>query len=223
VPALPLAKDEASYLAAFLARVTGWDDRAAVRLQVRRGHVGCYAPSPLDVLAVVVLPLAGRGDDVDGVDEMDTTVSAGRLRDVIGDVALVGAVTDVTVPDPITGSPSLAVLPPVGPWAPGERGVAGDLLPRVAEAVAGFRASVPATGSFHADLVAEAAWDAPGWGGVPMRALHAAKLLGFLAHPGARVETGTSPGWKRLVTPGGQIFVRNATTPVRLSVVPVRE
>jgi hypothetical protein len=218
VAVLALAKDEASYLAAFLARVTGWDDRAAVRLQVRRGHVGCYAPSPLDVLAVVVLPLAVQSDD--GV---DTTVSAGRLRDVIGDVARLGATSDVTVPDPITGSPSLAVLPPVGPWAPGERGIAGDLLPRVEDAVAGFRASVPATGSFHADLVAEATWDAPGWGGVPMRALHAAKLLGFLAHSGARVESGTAPGWKRLVTPGGQVFVRNATTPVRLSVVPVRE
>ena len=214
---LPLAKDEASYLAAFLARVAGWDDRAAVRLQVRRGHVGCYAPSPLDVLGFVVLPLASPPAAVDG---LDTTVSAGRLRDVIGDVARLGGAADVAVPDPIAGSPSLAVLPPVGPWAPGERGIAGDLLPRVEEAVAGFRAAVPATGSFHADLVAEAAWDAPGWGGVPMRALHAAKLLGFLAHAGARVESGTTPGWKRLITPGGQVFVRNATTPVRLSVVP---
>jgi hypothetical protein len=53
-----------------------------------------------------------------------------------------------------------------------------------------------------------------------MRALHAARLLGFLTHPGARVETALVPGWKRLVTPGGQIFVRNSAGPVRLSLVP---
>ena len=215
--ALPLAKGEATYLAAFLSRITGWDERAAVRLQVRRGHVGCYAPSPLDVLTLVVVPLRADAEALDG---FDTTVSAGRLRDVVGDVAQLPAAAQVSVPDSVTGSASLAVLPPVGPWSPGERGVAGDLVPKVDAAVATFRASVPAGGSFHAELVAEAAWDAPGWGGVPMRALHAAKLLGFLAHAGARVETGNAPGWKRLMTPGGQVFVRNATTPVRLSVVP---
>lgn len=215
--ALPLAKDEASYLAAFLGRVTGWDDRAAVRLQVRRGHVGCYAPSPLDVLALVVLPLSAR-DAADALDGLDTTVSAGRLRDVVGDVARLASSTDIAVPDPVTGSASLAVLPPVGPWSPGERGLAGDIAPKVDEAVAAFRAQVPQTGSFHAELLAEATWDAAGWGGVPMRALHAARLLGFLGHPGARIETGTTSGWKRLVTPAGQVFVRSAA-PVRLSVV----
>jgi len=220
VAALPLAKGEATYLAAFLSRVAGWDERAAVRLQVRRGHVGCYAPSPLDVLALVVVPLGAGADALDG---LDATVSAGRLRDIVGDVSQLSGAVEIAVPDAITGSPSLAVLPPVGPWSPGERGVAGDLVPKVDAAVAAFRASVPASGSFHAELVAEAAWDAPGWGGVPMRALHAAKLLGFLAHAGARVETGNAPGWKRLMTPGGQVFARNATTPVRLSVVPVRE
>ena len=53
-----------------------------------------------------------------------------------------------------------------------------------------------------------------------MRALHAARLMGFLAHPGARVESGTTPGWKRFVSPAGQVFVRTTTSPVRLSVVP---
>ena len=66
----------------------------------------------------------------------------------------------------------------------------------------------------------EATWDKPGWGGLPMRALHAARLLGFLTHPGARIETATVSGWKRLVTPAGQVFVRNTAGPVRLSLVP---
>lgn len=210
-----LAKDEAAYLAAFLGRVTGWDDRSAVRVQVRGAVLGVYAPSPLDVLAFVALPLVASADE-----SIDRTVSAGRVRDILGDVSRLGPSTQLVLPDEITGSPTLAVLPPTSPWSPGERGMAGDLTPRIDAAVAEFRASVPRSGSVHAELLAEATWDRPGWGGVPMRALHAARLLGFLTHPGARVETATVSGWKRLVTPAGQIFVRNTAGPVRLSLVP---
>jgi hypothetical protein len=213
-----LAKDEASYLAAFLSRTTSWDERAAARLVVRPSAVGVYAPNPLDVLVFVAVPLAEPFVPLEGT-SLDVTVSAGRLRDIIGDVAQLGARTEARIPDPVTGSASLAVLPPASPWSPGERGIAGDLVPRVDAAVAEFRARVPATGGIQAELVAEATWDAPGWGGVPMRALHAARLMGFLTHPGARVETGTTTGWKRLVTPGGQVFVRSTAAPVRLSVV----
>ena len=214
-----MGKDEALHLAAYLGRIVGWDERAAVRVQARGGVVGIFAPCPLDVLVFVALPLS---EPV--VEPLDTTVSAGRLRDVIGDVARLApdTDTDVTLPDAVTGSTSLAVLPPTSPWAPGERGMAGDVIPKVDEAVAKFRASVPSTGSFQSELLAEAAWDAPGWGGVPMRALHAARLVGFLTHPGARIETGTTSGWKRFSAPGGQVFVRNAAGPVRLSLVPRR-
>jgi hypothetical protein len=212
---LTLARDEAGFLAAYLARVVGWDDRAAVRVQARSSVVGVYAPSPLDVLAFVALPLA-----VPVVDDVDVTVSAGRLRDIVGDVTRLPESTDVRLPDPVTGSPSLAVLPPRGTWMQGERGMAGDVSPLVDDAVARFRASVPRAGSLNSELLAEATWDAPGWGGLPMRALHAARLLGFLTHPGARIETATISGWKRLVTPAGQVFVRSVTGPARLSLVP---
>lgn len=214
---LRMRKDELLHLAAFLGRIVGWDERAAVRVQARGGVVGIFAPCPLDVLVFVALPLA---EPV--AESLDTTVSAGRLRDIIGDVATLAPETDLVLPDPVTGSSSLAVLPPTSPWSPGERGMAGDVIGKVDEAVARFRASVPSTGSFQAELLAEAAWDAPGWGGVPMRALHAARLVGFLTHPGARIETGTTSGWKRFSAPGGQVFVRNAAGPVRLSLVPRR-
>ena len=213
---LRLARDEAGFLAAFLARVVGWDDRAAVRVQARGRVVGVYAPSPLDVLAFVALPLA------EDVDDVDVTVSAGRLRDVVGDVSRLPDVSIVPLPDPVTGSASLAVLPPRDTWLQGEKGIAGDIAPLVDAAVERFRASVPRQGSFNAELVAEATWDAPGWGGLPMRALHAARLLGFLNHPGAHVQTSTISGWKRLTTPAGQVFVRNVTGPVKLSLVPQR-
>jgi hypothetical protein len=215
VTSLHLGRDEALHLASFLGRIVSWDERAAVRVQSRGGVVGVYAPCPLDVLVFVALPLTASPDE-----SIDTTVSAGRLRDVIGDIARLAPESDVALPDPVTGSASLAVLPPASPWSPGERGMAGDVSAKVDDAVAAFRASVPSTGSFHAELVAEATWDAPGWGGLPMRALHAARLLGFLTHPGARIETATVSGWKRLVTPAGQVFVRSAAGPARLSLVP---
>ena len=215
-----LAKDEALHLALFLGRVIGWDERAAARIVTRGGVVGIYAPLPMDVLALIVLPLAASAEATEGeTPEIDATVSAGRMRDIIADVSRLAPVTDLVIPDSVTGSPSLALLPPQSRWLPGERGMAGDLAPMVDSAVAAFRAHVPVSGSLHATLLAESAWDAPGWGGLPMRALHAARLLCFISHPGARIESGTVSGWKRLVTPGGQVFVRTQSG-ARLSLVP---
>ena len=217
---LQLAPAEAAYVAAFLARLRSWDERAAVRAQARGAVLGVYGALPMDALALIVVPLAEpvAGTALDG---LDATVSAGRLRDILGDVALVEAATAakvVRLPDPVTGPPSLGLLPPRGGWSPGEEGLAGALAPLVDAAVAGFRADVPASGWFNAELVAEATWDADGFGGVPMRALHAARLLGFLSQPDAQVRTATAPGWRRLVTPAGQVFVRSEVP--GLSVVP---
>jgi hypothetical protein len=217
-----LAKDEVLHLAAFLGRILGWDERSAVRI-VQRGKVlGFYSALPMDVLAFIALPALIDGTH-DVETELDVTVSAGRLRDIIGDTSKLEAVTDIRIPDPVAGSPALAVLPPAGPWSSGEKGMAGDLAPVVDAAVAEFRAQVPKSGSLNSTLLAESTWDAPGYGALPMRALHAARLLGFLSHPGARIETGNISGWKRLVTPSGQIFVRSNSMPAKLSLVPKKK
>ena len=39
-----MGKDEALHLAAYLGRIVGWDERAAVRVQARGGVVGIFAP-----------------------------------------------------------------------------------------------------------------------------------------------------------------------------------
>ena len=214
-----LAKDEVLHLAGFLGRILGWDERSAVRIVQRGRVVGFYSALPMDVLAFIALP--GEVADPNGVaiEDLDVTVSAGRLRDIIGDTAALGSVVDVRLPDAVAGSPALAMLPPAGPWSPGEKGMAGDLAPAVDTAVAEFRSQVPKSGSLNSTLLAEAAWDAPGYGALPMRALHAARLLGFLSHAGARIETATITGWKRLSTPSGQIFVRSTALPDKLAVV----
>jgi hypothetical protein len=214
-----LAKDEVLHLAGFLGRILGWDERSAVRIVQRGRVVGFYSALPMDVLAFIALP--GDVADPNGlaIEDLDVTVSAGRLRDIIGDTAALGPVVDVRLPDLVAGSPALAMLPPAGPWSPGEKGMAGDLAPAVDAAVAEFRSQVPKSGSLNSTLLAEAAWDAPGYGALPMRALHAARLLGFLSHAGARIETATITGWKRLSTPSGQIFVRSTALPPKLAVI----
>ncbi len=207
--AVVLAHPELTYLAAYLGRLRNWDERSAVRMQVRGGVVGLYGSLPMEALALVVVPLAqsAAGTDLDG---FDRTVSAGRLRDVIGNPGDdATAVRELRIPDEIAGPASLADLPPRSGWYPGESALARDVVPRVEEAVAAFRSQVPAAGALNAELVAWSTWDGEGWGGVPMRALHAAQLLGFLAHAAAQVRTATALGWTRLVTPAGQVFVRD--------------
>lgn len=202
---LALAAAEAGFLAAYLGRIRSWDQWAAVRLQVRGTVVGAYASLPMGVLSLVALPLA-EPPYGDTARDLDVTVLAGRLRDILGDVSAPGP-RSVRVPDEVAGPPELTRLPPRSGWSVRETGVAGALTPLVTAAVAGFRDVVPAGGSLMADLVAAQSWDGPGWGGVPLAGLHAASLLGFLAHPQAPVRSAEAPGWCRLVTPAGQVFV----------------
>lgn len=204
---LALAPTEATFLAGYLGRLRSWDEWAAVRLQVRGRVVGVYAALPMGVLSLVVLPLAAPPADADTAD-LDVTVLAGRFRDILGDVSAAAPGTrQVQVPDEVSGPVALTRLPPRDGWSQIQSGVADDLAAPVAAAVAAFREQVPAGGSLMADLVAAQAWDGPGWGGVPLAGLHAASLLGFLAQPQAPVRTAEAPGWSRLVTPAGQVFV----------------
>lgn len=208
---LRLAAPEVTYLAGYLGRLRSWDEWAAVRLQAYRSVVGVYGALPMGALALIVVPLASAPDD-DGLEGLDVTVLAGRLRDILGDVSpavpATGASTrEIRLPDPVSTAGALTRLPPRGGWSDGESGLAGDLSPQVEAAVARYRAEVPAGGSLIADLAASRTWDGPGWGGVPLAGLHAASLLGFLAHPEAPVRTAFTSGWCRLVTPAGQVFV----------------
>ena len=215
--AIALHDDEAAHLAGYTARLVAWDARAAVRVQVRGGLVGVYGAPPLDCLTLLVLPLAEPADD--GAEGTDTVVSAGRLRDILGDVTAAWrtAARTLPLPDPIGPRAELAVLPPREGWLPGEQGLAGDVSPLVAAAAARARAALEAApDASDADRqgIVDEVWAQPGWGGLPLPALHAARGLGFLAHDGARVATATAPGWKRFTAPGGQVFVRTAGVPV---------
>jgi hypothetical protein len=214
---LRLRYEEAAFLAGVLSRIDRWEPGAAVRVQRRGSSLGVYAAPPLGCLALVVLPAAEPAGDERAVDEV---VSAGRLRDIIGDVSSRRGpddVREVRLPDAVGPVAGLAVLPPRDGWLPGDHGVAGDVLPRVERAVADFRAqsaASPAQDPATLAAIAEQVWARPGWAGLPLQALHAAVLLGLLPHAGMRVAAATTPGWKRLTTPVGQVFVRSGAPPV---------
>jgi len=219
---LSLRHDEAAYLAAYLRRLMMWDERTCVRLQVSGGSLGVYGVPPLDCLAFIAVPLDG-----DHSEPLDRVVSAGRLRDVLGEVSPIrwGASRSFPVPDDVGAVAALSVLPPRGPWLPAERGLAGDVRPIVAAGVEEFRAKAEPWGdSSPADLEALArdVWSRPGWGGLPLASLHAASLLGFIPHDGLQVSTSTCEGWKRFAAPGGMTFVRTSGLPPTLSLAVLR-
>jgi len=214
--ALTLPANEARLLAAHLDRLVTWDPRTPVRLVARARALGVYSAPPMDVMAFVALPLA---EPVDG--ELDSTTHASDLRTSLGDDGR------LAVPPVVLGDAALAVLPPSDTWQLPIAGVSGDIVPLVDTAVAEFRrrasgVSDASPGSAELQRLAQEIWDRPGFGGLPMRALHAARRLGFLTDDASRVSASTCTGWKRLTTVRGQVFVRTIPPVSRPNLTVVR-
>jgi hypothetical protein len=110
-------------------------------------------------------------------------------------------------------------LPPMEGWQLPIHGVSGDIVPEVDAAVAEFRRRAAMV--VDAQALAEQIWERNSFGGLPLRALHAARRLGFLTDDASRVTACTMTGWKRLTTVRGQVFVRTHSPTKRpdLSVV----
>ena len=199
-----LNRDEAMYVASHLRRLTNWDERTSVRLQIRGNALGVYSPPPMGVLALVVVPIQSTD-----VPELDRVVSAGRLRDLIGDVSKIGAddLFAVPIPDEVTGPPSLAMLPPREGWNPPVHAMAGDLVADIDASIKALNQRTTGTVEPFTRQIAEDVWGTQGWAALPHRVLHAARQLGFLGHPGARIQASVNGTWKRLISPAGQVFV----------------
>ncbi len=227
-----LALADAAFVAAYLKHLVEWDARASVRVQRRGNTIGVYGAPPLGCLSLIVVPTfvaqplpeepAIPEDTVrsePGPPAFDLTVSAGRLRDVLGDVSGPARrgpfeqIKRMTMPDAVTGPTELILLPPDGPWDNTGQTTASDLVSLVEGGVTEFRRRAPdaAINPTHAQYTADDIWGTTAWAGLPLRALHAARLLGFLANPDAPVEAGTCYGWKRLVTPAGRVFTNTTT------------
>lgn len=195
---LTLPAHEGRLLAAHLDRLLAWDNAGAVRVVARGQAVGIYSAPPMGVLAFVALPLAAPvADPLDA----SLTLTSARAGIVVGNNDATWQLDDA--PAPVA---ALAVLPPGDGWHLPIQGVSGDVIPGVEEAVAEFRSRAPHV--IDPQVLAEQLWDRPAFGGLPMRMLHAACRLGFLADDGSRVTACTTSGWKRLTTVRGQVFVR---------------
>ena len=210
---LTLAKPELLFLAGYLRQLTRWSPDAAVRVQ-SRGKVAGFYGGPLDsVITLISLPLAAA------VEEFDTVVNAGRVRDLIGDVRGLEAVTELTLPDETSLPPILGVLPPTSGWSPPFTTTAGDLAAKIDPQIAALSASVELLPQAHRDDHIRERWATPEWSALPFGMLHAARAHGFLNLAPVPVGASTNGPWKRLLSPAGQVFARVSDGLARLLVV----
>jgi hypothetical protein len=222
VTSLLISKDERVHLAGVLGRLLRWNDTAVVRLLTTQRALGLYADAPMGVLVFIALPLAEPPSE-----PLDRVVSAHRLRDALGDVS--SALTPagpaaVGIPDARDMPPALAAIPSREGWIAAERATAAEVAAAVDAALAEFQRQSEAVAGGTEEAKAHLAqewWSKPSWGGLPLKAVHAAKSMGMLAHPGARIESATRAGWKRMQSPAGQVFVAppDSYSGIALSVV----
>lgn len=215
-----LKYQEAVHVAAFLRRLSSWDAAAVVRVQTRGAVAGLWSVSPMGCLVFIAVPLGQEPQA-----PIDSVVFAARFRDVIGDVSTQNEAnreTEYRLPDDLPMTAQLSELPPQGAWIPAERVAASAVADLVDAAVADYHKQVemfPTADRKFLDHIAEGVWARPGIAAFPLKALHAARSLGFLSHANARVEFATLNGWKRLVTPAGQVFVNTNVSRPKLRVI----
>ncbi|CAM5379433.1 MULTISPECIES: hypothetical protein [Streptomyces] len=205
---------EAADLAAFLSRLLHFDRGAAVRLQAAGTALAVFGrPPSFEVLAVRAVRLAKPYED--GLDvTLDVTVSAGEFLESVDERAATAA-----VPGAVTGPPWAGVLPPRAGWQPEPGLPAPDALhATVAASVAEFRSRTEELGPQNRtraelDRIGQDIWSRRIAGTrLPVRAVHAARSLGFL-RPGSEpgdIGLFSSGAWLRLRTPYGSVAVRQA-------------
>lgn len=217
---------EVVFLAAYLKQLVDWDAKACVRIKQRGSVAGFFGAPPTGCISFVAVPLSSEGEPNERIE--DRTVSAGRLRDVLGDVSVAPrgfAGRQLKIPEPVSGPLELLDLPPTAGWELTAEAPAADALPSIEAAVADFRSRVDPAGGVDeaaAQRVANEIWSRKGWSDLPIRILQTAKLLGFLANDTATIRSAHLPGWDRLATGAGQVFSKEETANLSLSLTVLR-
>jgi hypothetical protein len=210
---------ELAGLRAYLVRLVALDDRAAVRLQASGQVLGVWGGPPLDVVTLRPVALAAPPADRPAqpadrpapAPSVDVTVSARRLVEAVESVEPSSTPT-VQIPAAVPGPAWVGLLPPRSGWAPLAAVPTAAVHDAVRVAVEGFQRRVellPADARTPAALqaVADEVWSAPVVATVPLRAAHAAELVGLLGRDGevAALEAGA---WVRLSCAGGSVALR---------------
>jgi hypothetical protein len=216
-----LAEPESRALEGFCRRQLKWDTGLPARVVTTPRALGVFTAPPLGVLVFVAVPTASV---VGAADAVDTIVPLSALADCLRDRARdgmdIGSLPRAIVP--VGTSPTLQHLPPTEGWQLPIFGVSGDLVPTVDEATAEFEARSVGLPPRAQETVAEEIWDRHGFGGLPLRALHAARQLGMITTDRAKVSAATCGPWKRFSTPRGQVFVYSSGPAARLALHVVR-
>lgn len=191
-----------------------WEPLQAARVVTTPRAVGVFTAPPMGVLAFMAVPLTESP-----AQPVDTIVALSALADCLplaadGGADLLALPQVVVAPGAI---PSVLHLPPEDGWQMPLHGVAGDLVPRVEEAVAEFALRTAGMSDHVQQTVAEEIWSRPGWGGLPLRALHAAHRLGFLPQDRSRVSSAANGPWRRFSTVRGQVFTYDRGPAARLA------
>lgn len=214
---LILGEPEARALAAFARRQLRWNSDLAGRIVTSAGAVGVFTVPPQAVMAFVAVPTPSPVDEpLDRIVRLDV-LAVELERSGGADLSQLPA-TAVS-PGP---APSLGHLPPAEGWHLPYLAVASDLVPMVDQARAEFDQRAAGRPAREQEQVAEEIWDRPGFGGVPLRALHVARQLGILTADSARVSASTCGAWRRLGTPRGQVFTYAHGANARLALHVVR-
>ncbi|OLE23763.1 MAG: hypothetical protein AUG49_15150 [Catenulispora sp. 13_1_20CM_3_70_7] len=175
--------DEAADLGGYLTRLLRFDKAAAVRVVASGAAVGVYGRPPFDVLTLRTLALAAEA-----------------------------------LPRPLAGATAwTGFLPPRTGWQPvGELPVA-EVETAALAAIGEFKQraeTIPDRERTRAavDRVAAEIWDRPLSLGLPVRAAHAARAMGFLGPAQSAATAVRSAGrWLRLDAPYGTIVLRTGS------------
>lgn len=216
-----LAEPEARFLEGFCRRQLRWDAALPARVVTSERALGVFTCPPMGVLAFLAVPTV---EQVDPDDAVDAFVPLQQFADLVRDSGQTGMVL-AELPRalvPVGSAPSLQHLPPTDGWQLPIFAVSGDLVPMVDDATAEFEARSAGLPPRAQETVAEEIWDRPGFGGLPLRALHAARRLGMIANDSAKVSAATCGPWKRLSTSRGQVFIYSSGPAARLALHVVR-
>lgn len=207
----------AADLAGYLGRLLRYDARAVVRLRAAGQTLAVFGHPPLEVITLrtvgvappepAATPPTAAAPTGDG---LDLTVSADALLAGVGGRA-------VEVPTPVLGPPWTGLLPPRAGWRPVLTLTAATVRDAVAATVREGRERIEAlaederTSAALAEI-ASTLWSRSIAEKLPLRAAHAAQLLGFMsaAEPSRSLVLHAAGAWLRLEAPYGTVLVRQA-------------
>jgi len=217
---IELKYEEAVHLAGLLKSLTRWDPASTIRFQTRGKVAGVWAKTPMECLVFIAIPLASEP-----AMPIDCVVFASRMRDILGDLS---SLTDdnrsksYALPDDLGKPLEFADMPPESKWVQGEKSTCGNLSDAVEKVVAEYHEQIsmfPNADNKMRDYVANQVWQGKAISGFPLRCIHIARQLGFLSHANAFANFQNVDGWKRLSTPGGQIYLDDRPKKNKLRVV----